>query len=119
MYILNFSHPLTTENLNEIAGIMGDALHSNERIVVIDIPVQCDRQKPIIDEAKRILASVPWLDIGAADVLINPPGLSVLAVAIGMQLATDQEDYIMLGFLNVRQVAGSVPTRFEVAEVYG
>lgn len=113
MYILNFSHPLTEQNLNETRQIL--TCLADEPITVINIPVQIDRSVPIGKAAKELLTDIPWEAIGDQVLLVNPPGLAPAAVALMEALSA----YGVTSWLNIRPVnaVAGVATRYEVAEV--
>ncbi len=112
MIILNFSHPLTDEQIEQIRDLTGESV-----IEVLDIASQID---PYEDLAPQV---VGWIDSLGIDArrwqsetwLINPPSLNFSAVVLLAEL------HGRLGYfppcLRLRPVAGAIVPRFEVAEI--
>ncbi|RLC73911.1 MAG: hypothetical protein DRI61_17570 [Chloroflexi bacterium] len=112
MIILNFAHPLTKEHLNQIEEL------SNQKVEqVIEIHSQIDPQQPLVPQVvaladKAGLSPQEWQTL---PILINPPSLNYIAVVLLAEL------HGRCGYfpahLRLRPVQGSVPPRFEVAEI--
>lgn len=112
MVIINYSHPLTTEQLQQLEKITGKKV---ERVIEID--AQIDLQQPIAPQVTAMadqagLTSKEWQTM---PILINPPSLNFSAVALLADL------HGRMGYfppvLRLRPVSGSLPPRFEVAEI--
>ena len=112
MIVLNFAHPLTPAQLDQLARQLGEPV---ER--VIDIPCQVDVQAPLGPQVVALadrcgLSPAEWQSL---PLLVNPPSLNFVAVALLVEL------HGRCGYfpahLRLRPVEGSVPRRFEVAEV--
>jgi hypothetical protein len=112
MILINFSHPLTDEQLTSVETLTGRALEH-----VIDVPAQFDEGQSF---AKQVVALVDTCDLTAtewqqAPILIIPPALSFIAVLLVAEL------HGRMGYfppcVRTRPVAGSAPRRYEVAEV--
>jgi len=109
--LLNYTHPLTTDQLsviNEIIGVMP---------VVRALPSHVDRARPLADIACDLadaagLSPDEWQN---TPLILNPPALAPVAVALIAEIH-GRVGYFP-AILNVRPVAGSTPPRFEVAEV--
>ncbi|HDQ73997.1 MAG TPA: hypothetical protein ENN19_18160 [Chloroflexi bacterium] len=112
MILLNFAHPLTAEQRAQIETLTDQAI---ERVV--DIPSQIDPQQSLApqvaamaDEAGFSLAEWQTLPL-----LINPPALNFSAVTLLAEI------HGRCGYfppcLRMRPSPGSVPPRYEVAEV--
>jgi len=108
--LLNFAHPLTDEQLAQIAALLGDLPE------VRTIAVHIDRSRPIAEVAVELAAAA---DLSPAEwqtrpLLVNPPGLAPLALALMAEL------HGRCGYfppvLNIRPVADALP-RYEVAEI--
>ncbi len=112
MTIVNFSHPLTAEQLRDVARLTG-----SEVARVIDIPCQFDPQQGFAAQAREMVDSV---GLGAAEwqslpLLICLPSLNVIAAAVLAELHGRTGYFPCV--LRLRQVEGSLPPRFEVAEI--
>ncbi len=111
MILLNFAHPLTPEQLAQITA------QANDEPEVRPIPTQADRTRPFADLAAELadaagLSGVEWQ---TAPLLINPPGLAALALALLAELHGRCGYFPPI--LNLRPVAQSLPPRFELAEI--
>ena len=112
MILLNFSHPLPPDHLQHIEALTGQQA---ER--VIDLNNQIDTQQPL---APQVAAMVDACDLSPTEwqtlpLLVNPPSLNFVAVALLAEL------HGRCGYfpahVRMRPVQGSVPPRYEVAEV--
>ena len=112
MLVLNFSHPLTPEQLQWIEGLLGQRV---ER--VMDIPTQFDHDQPFVEQVADLvegigLSSVEWQ---TAPLVVNPPGYAPAAVALLAELHGRMGHFPAV--LRLRPLPGSNPPIFEVAEV--
>lgn len=112
MLILNFSHPLTEQQVEAVRGLVSEPITG-----VKNVACQFDHARPFAEQARGLLEGVglsaeQWQ---TTPLLVNLPSLAVIAAAV---LA---EVHGRCGYwppvLRLRPVAGSVPPRFEVAEV--
>ncbi|MCG3158190.1 MAG: hypothetical protein DKINENOH_04831 [bacterium] len=112
MLLLNFSHPLTEVQIQQVEALIGKKLEE-----VQNFKVQFEAAAPY---AAQVEALVEGIGLGSAEwqnraLLINPPAFSFIAVALLAEL------HGRMGYfppcLRLRPVAGSVPPQYEVAEV--
>lgn len=113
MVLLNFSHPLTVEQLQQLEELAGRKIDR-----VIEVDAQVDPQQPsivsqVIAIADRAgLAPQEWQ---TSPLLVNPPSLNFSAMTLLAEL------HGCCGYfpavVRLRPVPGSVPLRFEVAEI--
>jgi len=112
MLILNFSHPLTEQQLDSVRSLVSGPITG-----VKTVACQLDHERPFAQQTRELIDSVglsadEWQTM---PLLVNLPSLAVIAAAV---LA---EVHGRAGYwppvLRLRPVAGSVPPRFEVAEV--
>lgn len=112
MILLNFSHPITPE---QIAAI--EALTKNRVAQVVDLPIHFDHSQPFQPQLQKVLETVTlspqeWQTAG---ILVNLPSFNYIAA---MTLA---ELHGRMGYfppiLRLRPVEGAIPPRFEVAEI--
>jgi hypothetical protein len=112
MILLNFSHPLTPDQVKGIEAITGQTVERT-----IEAQAQFDHARSFADQVRELveglgLTPAQWHQEA---LLINPPSLNVIAVALLAEL------HGRMGYfppvVRLRPVAGSTPPRFEVAEV--
>jgi len=111
MIILNFSHPLAPDHLQQIEAFTGQQV---ER--VIEVSSQIDAQQPLLPQVTALadecaLSPTEWQTL---PLLVNPPSLNFIAVALLAEL------HGRMGYfppvVRLRRVGG-MPPRYEVAEV--
>ena len=112
MIVLNFAHPITEEQRAQIEALTGQTI---ERVV--DIPSQIDVQHPL---APQVVAMADAAGLSPAEwqtlpILVNPPSLNFSAVALLAELHGRMGYFPPI--VRLRPVQGSVPPRFEVAEI--
>lgn len=112
MYLLNFAHPITPPQQQQIETLLGQPI---ERI--IDIPSQIKTEQPLVSQ---VIALVDQVGLSTAEwqtlpLLINPPSLNFIAITLLAEL------HGRCGYfpacLRLRPVPDSTPTRYAVAEV--
>lgn len=112
MILLNFSHPFTAEQLEQLEELAGEKVDR-----VIEIDAQIDAQQPIVPQ---VIAMADQAGLGPHEwqtlpILINPPSLNFSAVTLLAELH-GRCGYFPAA-VRLRPVPGSMPPRFEVAEV--
>jgi hypothetical protein len=112
MILLNFSHPLTPEQLSQVETLAGQTI---ERIV--DVPVDFDHEQPFPGQVESLvdesgLAPREW---ETAPLLVNPSAFNFIAVTLLAHLHGRMGYFPTI--LRLRPVPGSTPPRFEVAEL--
>lgn len=112
MILLNFSHPLTPNHLQQIEQLTGQKI---ERVVAIHS--QIDPQQPLVPQIPALvdqtgLSPTEWQTL---PLLINPPSLNFIAIVLLAEL------HGRCGYfpahLRLRPIQGSLPPQYEVAEV--
>lgn len=112
MILLNFSHPLTPEQLRQVETLTGRQV---ERVV--EVHSQIDPQEPLAAQVAALadqvgLSPTEWQTL---PLLINPPSLNFIAIVLLAEL------HGRCGYfpahLRLRPVQGSLPPQYEVAEV--
>ena len=110
MLLLNFAHPLTADHLQQI-------LSSRKIDRVLSIPAKIDTGLPLGPQVVALadragLSPKEWQTL---PILINPPALNFIAVALLAEL------HGRCGYfpahLRIRPVQGSLPQQFELAEI--
>jgi len=110
--VVNFAHPLTRDHLAQIEALTGQKV---ER--VIETGSQINPQQPL---APQVVALADQNGLTAEDwqtlpILINPPSLNHITVALLAELHGRMGYFPSI--VRLRPVQGTVPPRFEVAEV--
>ena len=112
MILVNFSHPLTPDQVRQIESLTGQPLDQ-----VQHLPVQFDPQQAFAPQVEALVAGCELTPEAwqSQAILINPPSLNVIATTLLAEL------HGRMGYfppvVRLRPVAGSTPPRFEVAEV--
>lgn len=112
MIILNFSHPLTPDNLRQI-----EELSHSQVEQVLQIPVQFDPSHGFAPLVRELLHSseldgVQWQTF---PILVNLPALNVIAAVLLSELHGRVGYFPTI--IRLRQIEGMVPLAFEVAEL--
>jgi len=112
MILVNFSHPLTPDQVRQIESLTGQPLDQ-----VQHLPVQFDPQQAFAPQVEALVAGCELTPEAwqSQAILINPPSLNVIATTLLAEL------HGRMGYfppvVRLRPVAGRTPPRFEVAEV--
>jgi len=112
MVLINFAHPITEAQLRRI-----EALTGRKVARLVDLYTQIDQAQPV---ASQVAALVDTIDLTPAEwqtasLLINPPSLSIAAVAVLAEIR-GRCGYFP-AHLHLRPAEGSLPRTYEVAEV--
>ena len=111
MLILNYSHPLTAEQIAQLAAMLG------AEPTIRTIPVHINQQQPLAEQVV-MLANVAELSPDAwqkTPLIINPPGLATAAQVLLAEIHGRVGHFPAM--LRLRPVADSTPVRYEVAEL--
>jgi hypothetical protein len=112
MILLNFSHPLTPEQLQRIGELIGQPLAQ-----VMEVSTQLDHERPFAEQVRELvdgigLSSVEWQ---TTPLIINPPGYAPATAVLLSELHGRMGHFPAI--LRLRPVPDSNPTQYEVAEV--
>jgi len=112
MILLNFSHPITPDQIARIEELTGQTV---ERLV--DIPVQFDNQAPFLPQLAELMAQIPLSpqELQTTPLLINLPALNFIAALLLAELHGRMGYFPAV--LRTRPISESLPLRYEVAEV--
>ncbi len=112
MILLNFSHPLTPEQVGRIETLTGATL---ARLVYV--PVQFDEQQPFGPQVRALVEGVALspTEWQTQPILVVLPSLNFIAAALLAEL------HGRMGYfppvVRTRPVAGRLPRLYEVAEI--
>lgn len=112
MILLNFAHPLNPDQLAQIEALTGQAISQT-----IELPSQIQAQDPLPPQVTQLvdaagLTPAQWQNEA---ILVNPPSLNFSAVLL-MAECHGRMGYFP-ACIRLRPVPGSLPPRFEVAEI--
>jgi hypothetical protein len=112
MILLNFSHPLTAAQADQIAALTGQPIAD-----LRDLPTQFDEQQPFAPQLAALMATI---DLTPAQwqgepILVVLPSLNFIAAALLAELHGRTGYFPPV--VRTRPVAGSMPRRYEVAEI--
>lgn len=112
MIILNFSHPLTGEQVEQTARLANQPVEQ-----VINLPVQFDNQQPFLPQLEGLVNTLPLSaeQLQTAPIAVNPPSLNFITALLLAELHGRMGYFPPI--LRLRPIEGSLPPRYEVAEV--
>lgn len=112
MLLLNFGHPLTDAQLARIRELVGRDV---ERIIAV--PTHLDHERPFDEQVRELLTTVSltpeqWQ---TTPLIINPPSLAPITAVLLAEIHGRSGYFPTI--LRLRPIAGTIPPRFEVAEL--
>ena len=112
MILLNFTHPIPDGQLRRIEALIGQPI---DRLV--EIPTHLDPDRPFAGQAAELAAAAgltprEWQSEG---IVVAPPALNFAAAALLAEMHGRAGYFVPV--VRTRPVAGSLPPRFEVAEI--
>ncbi|MBI4759595.1 MAG: hypothetical protein HZC39_03540 [Chloroflexi bacterium] len=112
MILLNFSHPLTPEQREQI-----EFLTKNPLEQVIALPIHFDHEQPFLLQLREILKAVTFTpqEWQTAPIIVNLPSYNYIAALVLAELHGRMGYFPPI--LRLKPVEGAIPPRFEVAEV--
>jgi hypothetical protein len=112
MILINFSHPLTQEQINQVESLTGQTISQ-----VVDQPVQFDNNRQFSEQVNDLLKDLPISSrkLQTEAIIINPPALNFITALLLAELHGRMGYFPAI--LRLRPVDGSLPTRFETAEI--
>ena len=112
MILLNYSHPLTPEQIARVEELTRQKV---ER--VLNLPVQFDNNAPFLPQLDALMQALPLspTELQSAAVVVNPPSLNFITALVLAAL------HGRMGYfppvIRLRPVEGALPPRYEAAEV--
>lgn len=112
MLIVNFSHPLTPAQLEQVTDLTGESV-----LRVINLPVQFDNQQPYLPQLQALMEDLPLSteELQTLPILLNPPSYNFITALLLAELHGRMGYFPSI--IRIRPVEGSLPPRFEVAEI--
>lgn len=112
MMIINFSHPLTGEQQNQIEGLTGRSITD-----IRNIPCQFDHERPFAEQLTALvetvgLTSAEWQ---SEQILVNAPSFAPAVATLIAELHGRMGYFPAI--IRLKPVPGSTPPRFEFAEI--
>lgn len=112
MILLNFAHPLTPKQLDQITALVGSPPEQ-----VREIKVQFDLEQPFIDQTRRLVDEIgmsaqEWQRGGF---LIALPSLNYIAALLLAELHGRMGHFPAI--VRLKTVANALVTEYEVAEI--
>lgn len=112
MIVLNFSHPLTDEQVAQLEHLTGQTVDRTiERPAHFDNGEEFGPQVTALADRCELTAE-EWQN---APLFVVPPSLSVITALLLAELHGRRGDF--LPCVRLRPVEGSLPTRYEVTEI--
>ena len=115
MLLLNFSHPITSEQRAQVKEISG--LDVTE---VYDIPVQMDNHLPFTDQIRALVDGIELTpqEWQSRPILINPPAFNFAALTLLAELHGRMGYFpAIIRVRPAEEAAVGAPPRFEIAEI--
>lgn len=112
MIILNFSHPLTESQLAKIEAITAQPINQ-----VIDVPVQFDSNRSFVPQLAPLLKGIRLspTEWQTEPIILVLPALNFITAMLIAELH-GRMGYFPT-FVRITPVEGSLPVRYEVAEI--
>ena len=112
MILLNFTHPIPDGQLRRIEALAGQPIDR-----VVEVPTHLDPARPFAGQATALadaagLTPREWQSEG---IVVVPPALNFAAAALLAEMHGRAGYFVPI--VRTRPVAGSLPPRFEVAEI--
>lgn len=112
MILLNFSHPITPEQQEQIETLLGQKIEQ-----VIHLPVQFDHTQPYISQLAQVMEKLTLSprELQSAAILVNLPSFNAIAALVLAELHGRMGYFPPI--VRMRPVEGAIPPRYEAAEI--
>jgi hypothetical protein len=112
MFLLNFSHPLTPEQIAQAEALTRQTVEQ-----VIALPVHFDNNADFLPQLAELVAKISLSpeQLQNASILVNPPSLNFITALLLAELHGRMGYFPAI--LRLRPIPGSLPPRYEVAEL--
>ena len=112
MILLNFSHPLTPAQLEQVEDLTAQKI---ERVIALN--VHFDSQQPFLPQLQELAGNIPLdaASLQSLPLLVNPPALNFITAMLLAELHGRMGYFPPI--LRLRPAEGSLPPRYEIAEI--
>lgn len=112
MILLNFSHPLTQAQLDQVATLTGNLIEA-----VHTIPVQFDNNQAFLHQLAALTAAIPLTaeELQTQQLLVNLPSYNFVAALLLAELHGRMGYFPPI--IRLRPVPDSLPPQYEVGEI--
>lgn len=112
MIILNFSHPLTEQQLEQIRQMVSEPIEQ-----VLSLPVHFDNTLPFLPQLETLVKKIPFHgdEWQSRSILVNPPSLNFITALLLAELHGRMGYFPPI--LRLRPMENALPPRYEVAEI--
>ena len=112
MILLNFSHPLSSEQIAQVEALAGGPVQR-----VVEMPVQFEPDAPFAPQLQTLLSRLPLspAELQSLAFLVNLPALSSIAALLLAELHGRMGYFPAV--LRLRPAPGALPPRYEAVEV--
>jgi hypothetical protein len=112
MILINFSHPLTSEQLAQVEQLTSQRIEQ-----LIALAMQFDNDQAFLPQLQDLMSGVklPSEALQTTPILINPPALNFITAMLLAELHGRMGYFPPI--VRLRPIPESLPPRYEVAEV--
>lgn len=112
MILLNFSHPITREQIEAIEALTRQTV---ERTIAL--PTQFDHQQPFLPQLAQLMEKIELRpeEWQTASLLVNPPSLNFITALVLAEIHGRTGYFPPI--VRLRPVKDALPPRYEVAEI--
>ncbi len=112
MILINFSHPLSTDQLDRLAKLVGQPIEN-----VIALPTQFEQSEAFVPQVEALIDQVPLKpdEWQTAPIVVVLPSLNYIAAVLLAEMHGRMGYFPSI--VRLSPVPGALPPRFEVTEV--
>lgn len=112
MILINFSHPLSKEQICQIENLTNMTIEE-----VISIPVQFDNYKPFLPQLEALVAQIPLSAeaLQTETIILNLPSLNFITALLLAELHGRMGYFPTI--LRLRPISNCTPPHYEIAEL--
>ena len=112
MILINFSHPLTEEQIAQV-----NSLSDKKVTDVIDLPVQFVNDQPFLPQLEVLMEKLPLssVELQTEPIIVNPPALNYIAALLLAHLHGRMGYFPAI--IRLHPAPNSLPTSYAVAEI--